>query len=116
MLMRLACDDEGVLTFEWIMLLTMLVIGVVGGVAGIRDAVIHEAQSVVGAIISLDQSYYIAPPLGVCVQPINTVTGNCTSGASSSWFRDSATWGAGRISTNAMAQSVDPSGTLCPLL
>ena len=44
MLMRFGCEDEGVLTFEWIMLLTLLVIGVIGGVAGIRDAISQEGR------------------------------------------------------------------------
>ena len=67
MLMRLWREDEGVLTFEWIMLLTLLVIGVIGGVAGIRDAILEECQGVVGAITSLDQSYFVQPPLAVSV-------------------------------------------------
>ena len=53
MLKRLLREDEGVLTFEWILLLTLLVIGVIGGIAGIRDAIIHECQGVVGAVMSL---------------------------------------------------------------
>ena len=67
MMMRLWREDEGILTFEWILLLTLLVIGVIGGVAGIRDAIIHECQGVVGAMMALDQSYVVAPPLGVSV-------------------------------------------------
>ena len=42
MLKRLWREDEGVLTFEWILLLTLLVIGVIGGVAGIRDAIMSR--------------------------------------------------------------------------
>jgi Flp pilus assembly pilin Flp len=67
MLLRLWREDEGVLTFEWILLLTLLVIGVIGGVAGIRDALLAEAQNVVGAIASVNQTYTVAPPLGVSV-------------------------------------------------
>ena len=67
MLMRLWREDEGVLTFEWIMLLTLLVIGVIGGVAGIRDAINQQCQNVVGAMVSLDQSYNVQPPLVVGV-------------------------------------------------
>jgi len=67
MLMRLWREDEGVLTFEWIMLLTLLVIGVIGGVAGIRDAILANAQNVVGAIASVNQSYQVSAPLGVSV-------------------------------------------------
>ncbi len=112
----LLCDDEGVLTFEWIMLLTLLVIGVVGGLAGIRDAIIHESQSVVGAVISLDQSYSVVAPLGVCALPISGTDPGCTSGGSSSSFRDSATWSAGRTNVTAIDQTVAPNTALCPVL
>jgi len=113
MLKRLWREDEGVLTFEWIMLLTLLVIGVIGGVAGIRDAIIHECQGVVGAMVALDQSYYVAPPLGVTVHSVNGTdsTANCTSGAAYSQFTDSATWGTGRI--NATGQTNTGTAALC---
>ena len=39
MLKRMWREDEGVLTFEWILLTTLLVIGVVGGISGVRDAI-----------------------------------------------------------------------------
>ena len=114
MLKRLWCEDEGVLTFEWIMLLTLLVIGVIGGVAGIRDAIIHEAQSVVGAIVSLDQSYTIVAPLAVSVSPYSGSGGTaCTSSASSSGFHDTATWASGRATLGSLPQVVSPNGTLC---
>jgi hypothetical protein len=90
MLMRLWREDEGVLTFEWIMLLTLLVIGVIGGVAAIRDAIILECQGVVGAIVSLDQSYYVAQPLTVSVSSPggDDANQNCTSSANPSMFQD----------------------------
>jgi len=114
MWIRLLRDEEGVLTFEWIVLLTLLVIGTMGGLAGIRDAMIHEAQGVVGAMVSLDQSYYVAPPLGVCVEPLGSATSGCTSSASYSSFRDSAFWGFGRVD-GGWSQSMNSSGALCPL-
>ena len=64
MLMRLWREDEGVLTFEWIMLLTLLVIGVIGGVAGIRDAIIHECQGVVGAMDLVGPVVLCSAPAG----------------------------------------------------
>ena len=117
MLKRLWCEDEGVLTFEWILLLTLLVIGVIGGVAGIRDAIIHECQGVVGAMVSLDQSYYVTPPLGVGVDSITPTGSGCTSSASYSQFKDAATWANGRMSVSGLsgiAQSVGTEG-LCAL-
>ena len=31
-------EDDGVLSFEWVLLVTLLTIGIVGGIAGARDA------------------------------------------------------------------------------
>ena len=117
MLKRLWREDEGILTFEWILLLTLLVIGVIGGVAGIRDAIIHECQGVVGAMMALDQSYVVAPPLGVSVTSFSG-SGCATSTASFSQFRDSASWGDGRVSLSslsAFAQGYSQGNPLCPI-
>ena len=54
--------DEGVLTFEWILLITVLVIGIVGGLSAVRDATLTELGDVAEAMISLDQSYTILNP------------------------------------------------------
>ena len=59
LLNRVWQEDEGVLTFEWILLLTVLVIGIVGGLSAVRDAVISELGDVAEAITNLDQSYTI---------------------------------------------------------
>ncbi len=64
MLMRLWREDEGILTFEWILLLTLLVIGVIGGIAAIRDAIMVECLNVAGAIASVNQSYQVSPGFG----------------------------------------------------
>jgi len=117
MLKRLWREDEGFLTFEWIMLLTLLVIGVIGGVAGIRDAIIHECQGVVGAMVSLDQSYYIAPPLGVSVTSLNSgadTSNNCTSSGSQSAFVDTGVYNTNRVNITNPMEPVD-NGTLCPV-
>ncbi|NMC19436.1 MAG: hypothetical protein GYA33_03350 [Thermogutta sp.] len=53
-------DDRGVLTFEWILLLTLLVIGIVGGVSAVRDAVISELGDVTAAAVHVDQSYSVS--------------------------------------------------------
>jgi len=63
MLKRMWREDEGVLTFEWILLITLLVIGTVGAVSGVRDAINSELVDVAGAIISLDQSYSVCSPV-----------------------------------------------------
>ncbi len=58
---RLWHDQRGVLSFEWILLITVLVIGVVGGLSATRDAVISELGDVAGGIVAVDQSYSVAP-------------------------------------------------------
>jgi hypothetical protein len=59
MLNRLWREDEGVLTFEWVLLVTVLVIGVVVGLAAVRDALNVELANVAGAMVSLNQGYGI---------------------------------------------------------
>ena len=60
-LKRIWREDEGVLTFEWVLLVTLLTIGVVSGIAGARDAVIDELADVAEAIVCIDQSFSLAP-------------------------------------------------------
>ncbi|MBX9789465.1 MAG: hypothetical protein K2Y37_11165 [Pirellulales bacterium] len=62
-LKRLWKEQEGVLTFEWILLITVLAIGIVGGLSAVRDAIISELGDVAQAIVHLDQSYLILPPV-----------------------------------------------------
>jgi hypothetical protein len=91
LLNRVWREDEGVLTFEWILLITVLVIGVVGGLSAVRDATITELGDVVEAMISLDQSYTI-------LHPWDVQTPDCTvDGASDSFFTDTATVGESRL-------------------
>lgn len=84
-------EDEGVLTFEWILLVTLLTIGIVGGLSAVRDAILTELGDVAEAMISLDQSYTIVCPWEVAV-------GDCeTDGATDSSFEDSAGMSEGRL-------------------
>ena len=46
---RIWDEDEGVLTFEWVLLVTLLTIGVVSGLAAARDAVFDELGDVAQA-------------------------------------------------------------------
>ena len=119
MLQRLWIEEEGVLAFEWIVLLTLVVIGVIGGVAAIRDAVIHEAQGSVGAMVSLDQGYFVEPPLGVGVVSVAGASDNgCTSSAVYMGAGDNTLWANGRINAttmNQVNQQVVPTTVLCPL-
>ena len=67
LLKRVWREDEGVLTFEWILLITILAIGIVGGLSAVRDAIISELGDVSAAVASLDQSYTILVPMEVRV-------------------------------------------------
>ena len=75
-------EEDGVLSFEWVLLVTLLTIGIVGGLAAARDAIIDELGDVAQAMLALDQSYTIAFPLLVVVHD------PAVSSASDSSFTD----------------------------
>jgi len=75
-------EEDGVLSFEWVLLVTLLTIGIVGGLAAARDAIIDELGDVAQAMLALDQSYTIAFPLLVIVHD------PAVSSASDSAFTD----------------------------
>lgn len=77
-------EEDGVLSFEWVLLVTLLTIGIVSGVAGARDAIIDELGDVAQAMVALDQTYTIDFPL---VVQVHTAT---VTGASDSGFLDTA--------------------------
>ncbi|MBQ9455922.1 MAG: hypothetical protein IJU53_09675 [Thermoguttaceae bacterium] len=70
-------DETGSLTLEWIFLFSLLVLGIVGGVATLRNAMILEAGESAGAAAGLDDSYTVAPPpaLSLDSQPSATING-----------------------------------------
>jgi len=84
-LSRMWKEEDGVLSFEWVLLVTLLTIGIVAGLAGARDAIIDELGDVAQAMVALDQSYMIDDPLAVLVHTATT-----TSAASGSAFIDAA--------------------------
>jgi Flp pilus assembly pilin Flp len=53
-------EQDGVLSFEWALLLTLVVIGIVSGLAAARDAVIDELGDVAEAAQGIDQSFSLA--------------------------------------------------------
>ena len=97
-------EDDGVLTFEWVLLVTMLTIGVVSGVAGARDAIIDELGDVAQAMLALDQSYSIDWPLAVLV---HAPTG---SSASNSAFIDALLYVDCGRNTNGPTQVLNGGG------
>jgi len=58
-------EEDGVLTFEWVLLVTLLTIGIVSGLAAARDAIIDELGDVAEAMLALDQSFRIDFPLAL---------------------------------------------------
>ena len=75
-------DEHGVLSFEWTLLVTLLLFGIVGGLAAARDAVIDELGDAAQAMQALDESYTIDFPL------VFVIDGVSTGGASDSGFND----------------------------
>jgi len=78
-------EDDGVLSFEWTLLVTLLTFGIVGGLAAARDAIIDELGDVAQAMLALDHSMTIDFPLSVIVHDASDV-----SSASDSAFTDAA--------------------------
>ena len=60
-------ETDGVLSFEWTLLTSLLTVGVVSGVTAVRDSTIDEFGDLSQAMLSLDQSYYIDAPLVIGV-------------------------------------------------
>ena len=79
-------EQDGVLSFEWVLLVTLLTIGVVSGIAAARDAIIDEMGDVAQAMQALDQSYTVDFPLLVQVHAATT------SSASDTSFTDAITY------------------------
>jgi len=94
-------EDDGVLAFEWVLLVTLLTIGIVGGIAAARDAIIDELGDVAQSMLALDQSYTIAFPLAVQVHAV------ASSAASDSGFTDALTF-------TDCARATTPTGQVDP--
>ncbi|MCE9556853.1 MAG: hypothetical protein K8T91_26190 [Planctomycetes bacterium] len=45
---------RGMLTVEWILMITVVVIGIVGGLACVRNAILTELHDLAGAITALN--------------------------------------------------------------
>jgi Flp pilus assembly pilin Flp len=88
---RLWREEDGVLSFEWTVLTSLLTVGVVSGIATVRDAVIDEMGDLSQAMIALDQSYMIQPPLAAQVH----TTGGFGGGGFGGGWGFSGGWGFG---------------------
>ena len=83
-------EDDGVLSFEWVLLTTLVVIAVIGGLAAARDAITDELGDAAQAMLALDNSYTIAYPLllSIDTDPADGVPGGPVGLASDSSFLD----------------------------
>lgn len=72
-------EQDGVLAFEWTLLLTLLVIGIVSGVSAARDAIIDELGDTAEVMLAVDQSYHIAFPLNADVHATDASTPSDTT-------------------------------------
>ena len=83
-------EEDGVLSFEWTLLLTLLTIGIVSGITAARDGVIDELGDVAQAMLSVDGSYIISQPLAITIDPDGAGPAPATpmGGGSDSSFTD----------------------------
>ncbi|HUE72613.1 MAG TPA: hypothetical protein VMP01_17135 [Pirellulaceae bacterium] len=85
-------EDDGVLSFEWTLVLTLLSIGIVAGLSAARDAVIDELGDTAQAMLALDGSFVIDQPLAIAIDPEGDGGAIPVGGASDSAFTDRATY------------------------
>ena len=61
-LLQINSNRRGILTFEWVLLFAVLTIGIVGGIAVMRDTLSIKYMQVGGAVGSLNTSYSVTAP------------------------------------------------------
>jgi Flp pilus assembly pilin Flp len=79
-------QEDGVLSFEWTLLVTLLTIGIVGGLAAARDAIIDELGDVAQAMLAVDHSMTISFPLSTIVHNPSDPTSASDSGFTDALF------------------------------
>jgi Flp pilus assembly pilin Flp len=71
-------EEDGVLSFEWTLLVILLVFGIVSGLSAARDGIIDELSDQAAAILAFDQSYSFSGfgpiPASSFTDTIGTVT------------------------------------------
>jgi len=66
-LLKLWRDDSGaLLSFEWILLATILVLALVVGLKSVQQAVLNELEDLAGAIGDINQTYTYGGASGCC--------------------------------------------------
>ena len=62
---------RGMLTFEWILLISLLVIGIIGGLSEVRNALLCELHDLATCIQALNCSPCTTPACGPCAPDTN---------------------------------------------
>ena len=115
LMQRVWVEDDGVLSFEWVLLVTLLTIGIVSGLAAARDAIIDELGDVAQAMLALDQSYTICFPLEIIVHAPDCGAASDSAAFSSIriWTAVLICWSSTGISTIPGAMSNTPRRRTC---
>ncbi|MGV3605685.1 MAG: hypothetical protein ACO1RA_04695 [Planctomycetaceae bacterium] len=71
MALKMWTEEEGLLSFEWTLLVTLMTIGAVSGMTAARDAIIDELGDTAEVMLAIDQSYTINYPLNNDVHSID---------------------------------------------
>lgn len=87
-LARLWDEEDGLLSFEWVMLVTLLTIGVVAGATAARDGIVDELGDAAESMLAVDGSFQIDFPLQVSIDPDGGGPGTVVGQASNSQFVD----------------------------
>ena len=88
---KLWSENDGILSFEWTLLLTVMVIGVIAGLAGARDAIIDEFGDVAQGMLAVDHSMTIAFPLQTIVHnPADPSSASDSAFTDASFYSDCA--------------------------
>jgi Flp pilus assembly pilin Flp len=93
LLWKLWHETDGVLSFEWTLLTSLLTVGVISGVTAVRDSTIDEFGDVSQAMMCLDQSYFIDAPLVIGVHDYAFGINTYPTSAASSRFVDAMAYG-----------------------
>ena len=89
-LLQVIREDDGVLSFEWVLMVTIIVVGIVAGLAAARDGVVEEIGDAAEAMVSLDQSFFVDFPLQPSIIDPDLGMTEPNAGASDSGFTDFA--------------------------
>lgn len=104
-------EEDGLLSFEWVMLVTLLAIGVVTGATAARDGIIDELGDTAESMLAVDGSYRIDLPLQVSINPDGVGPGTVVGQSSDSQFVDGQRF----TDCDRPSQPVPASQTILPI-